>query len=48
MLSLGVDLAADKIPETLKILDLFQILKGQVDQADPLDGICTELADLYD
>ncbi len=46
LLSLGVDLA--DVPKSLTLTDLFQILIREVDQADPVDGICTELADEFD
>ena len=46
LLSLGVEL--DPPPQTLTLDSLCAILKEQVDNADPLDGICTELADKFD
>lgn len=46
LLSLGVDL--DPLPSSLSKEGLLQLMKQQVDEASPLDGICTELADKYD
>lgn len=46
LLSLGVDL--EQTLETLTLADLHEILRVQVEEADPLDGICTELADMFD
>ena len=46
LLSLGVE-PLQKI-EKLSLQDLLEILKKQVEDADPLDGICLELADKFD
>ena len=46
LLSLGVE--SELKIERLSLFNLMEILKKQVEDADPLDGICLELADKFD